>query len=134
MSAEKNAFIVTPASSSTLVERPRWRAARQRVDDADGGERADEACGSGGGDAGPRERPAERDRQHRTERRAGRHAQRERRRQWIAEQPLKDDACGREQRSDERARQGAWQPRDEEDLRVDVIGRTECCDRTPAAG
>ena len=41
----------------------------------------------------------------------------------IAQQPLKDDAGRGERGADERARQRARQPRDEEDLRVDVVGK-----------
>ena len=59
------------------------------------------------------------------ERRARRDAQRERRGQRVPQHRLEDDARGGERRADERAGQHARQPRDEEDLRVDVVGERD---------
>ena len=53
---------------------------------------------------------------------AGRDAERVRRGQRVAEQSLEHDAGGGERAADERGRQRARQPRDEEDLRVHVVG------------
>ena len=73
-----------------------------------------------------------RDGEHRAERGAGRHAERERRRQRIAQQRLEHDAGRRQRGADQRRRQHARQPRDEEDLRVDVVGERDRRDRTRA--
>ena len=64
---------------------------------------------------------AERDGQHRAERRAGGDAERVGRRQRIAQQTLEHDAGRGERAADQRRRQRARQPRDEKDLRVDVV-------------
>ena len=81
---------------------------------------------SGTGENGPaRHRRAEDDGEHRAERRAGRDAERERRRQRVAQQRLKDDAGGGQRGADERAGKDARHPRDEEDLRVDVVAERD---------
>ena len=104
---------------------PRCRAYAKRVHDGDRAERAREARD---GTAVRPPKPSvqlERDRQHRAERGARRDAERERRRERIPEQRLKDDARRRERRTDERAGERPRQPRDEEDLRVDVLGQRD---------
>ena len=118
ISAEKNAFSVTPASSSTVVDSPPMPRARQRVDDGHGQKSAGEArrC-----DAADHPGRAERDRHHRAERCARRDAERVRRRERIAQQPLKHDTGRGERAADQRGGQRARQPRDEKDLRVDVV-------------
>ena len=62
------------------------------------------------------------DRQHGAERRAAGDAERVRCRQRIAQQRLKDHAGGGERGADQRRREHARQARDEEDLRVGVVG------------
>ena len=122
ISAEKNEFSVTPASSRTLVERPLMPRARQAIHDRHGAERAGEA-----GDRHRREpRDAggeiERQREHRAERGACRDSERKRRGERISQQRLQDDPGRGQRRSDQRAREHARQTRDEEDLRVGVVG------------
>ena len=81
-----------------------------------------------------RQRPVERDREHRAERAAGGHAERERRGERVAQQALEDDARRGERGADEGAGQRPRQPRDEEDLRVDVVGeRDREIERAPQA-
>ena len=102
----------------------RHRAARRRGQPVDERRR-----GAGAGQAGERHRrprshrreAAEDDDEHRPERRAGRDAQRERRGQRVAQQRLEHHAGDGQRRADQRAREHARQPRDEEDLRVDVV-------------
>ena len=92
VSADRNPVIVTPARSSTVVDKPRLSGRRQRIDDAEREQRAGEARQRDGRQAGEREIEVERDREHRAERRAARDAERVRRRERVAEQRLEDDA------------------------------------------
>ena len=106
----------------------------QQIDHRHGRERAEEARGR---DRGPRKRrdgAAHGDGEHRAERRARRDAERERRRQRVAEQRLEDDARRGQRRADQRGGEHARQPRDEEDLRVDVGRPTESTGRARAPG
>ena len=65
---------------------------------------------------------------------AGRDAERERCGQRIPEQRLEDDAGGGEAGADDDGGEHAWKPRDEEDLRVDVVGkRQRRIERAPQA-
>ena len=94
----------------------------------------DERGGRHRADPREAERPLERDRQHGPQRRAGGNPERERRGQRVAQQPLKDDARRREGGADQRARERARQPGDEEDLRVHVVGeRLREIERPPQA-
>ena len=95
---------------------------RQPIDDGGGDGRAGEAGQRHGRERSRAHDRAEHDGEHRAERRAGRDAERERRGQRIAQQRLEHDAGRGQRRADERARQDARHPRDEEDLRVDVVG------------
>ena len=63
-----------------------------------------------------------RDREHGAERGARRDAERVGRGERVAKQRLEDDARQRQAAADERGRQHARQARDEEDLRVNVVG------------
>ena len=99
--------------------------AGQRIDDRDRAERSGKAGDRHRGHAAPLERPSERDRQHRAERRAGRDAKRERRGEGIAQQSLEDDTRRRQRCADQRACERARHPRDEEDLRVDVVAERD---------
>ena len=102
ISAEKNVLSVTPASSSTLVDRPR------RCDGARGSRRCAVATSEpaklavGTTDAEHAHSSRIGDREHRAERRARRDAKRKRRRQRIAQQRLQHDAGRRQGRADER--------------------------------
>ena len=110
-------------------------ACASEVDDGDGQERAGEAGQRRGRHAEPlRATGAKVIGQHRAERRAGRDAERERRGERIAQQALEDDAGARERRADQRAGERSRQPRDEEDLRVRVVGeRDRPVERAPQA-
>ena len=70
--------------------------------------------------------------QHRAERGAGRHAERVGRRERVAQQRLEHDAGEREALPDERGREHARQPGDEEDLRVDVVRERDASGRRRA--
>src|SRR5438477_634007 len=65
---------------------------------------------------------AERDRKRRAERGAGRDAERVGRRERIPEQRLEHHSGRRKTAADQGGRDHARQARDEEDLRVDVVG------------
>jgi hypothetical protein len=78
-----------------------------------------------GGDPHEGHRQVEGDREDGAERRARGHAQRERRRQRVPQQPLEDHPRRGEERAHARAREGARQPRDEEDLRIHVVGKRD---------
>ena len=95
---------------------------RQAVDDRQRADRPGEARQRHGRDAEQREIEVEGDRHHRAERRARGDAQRVGRRQRVPQQRLEHDAGERERAADERRGQHARQPRDEENLRVDVVG------------
>ena len=122
ISADSSEFSVTPASSSTLVEKPRRRADGHQVHDHHRADRAEEAGERHGGPRGGRQRAAERQHQHRAQRGAGRDAEREGRGERVAQQRLEHHAGRRQRAADQRRGQHARQPRDEEDLRVDVGG------------
>ena len=134
MSAERNELSVTPASRSTDVEIAWPCLRREPVDDRRCGGGAGQAGGGTGGERTQRQRSAEDDHQHRAERGSGGHAERERRGERVPQHRLKDHAGRGERRADERAREDARKPRDEEDLRVDVAARTGSTDRTHASG
>ncbi len=68
-------------------------------------------------------RPDGNDDDERAQRRAGRDAKRVGRRERVPQQRLKDDARDREAAADQRGREHARQPGDEEDLRVDVVAK-----------
>ncbi len=95
---------------------------RHRVDDAERTGGAGERRDRHGRDAEHRGVDVERDDDNGAERRARRHAERVGRRQRVSQERLEHDAGNREGAADERRRQDARQPCDEEHLGVDVVG------------
>ena len=95
--------------------------AGQRVHNPDGTERTGEAGNRHGGKAGDARRKVQRQRQHRAQRGARRHAESKRRGERVSQQRLKHDARRGERRSHHGAREHAGKPRDEKNLRVQII-------------
>ena len=134
ITAEKTEFSVTPANSSTVVDRPR---ARNRASPyttltapSDPAKLASGTAGMPASESGtprmitsiaPNEAPADTP----SVKRGG---------QRIAEQGLQHDPRGGQRGTHQRARQRPRQPGDEEDLRIDVVGERDGGVETPHAG
>ena len=98
---------------------------RHRVHDRKRDRRSHEARHRHRRDAEHRGVDVKRDHDDGAERRAGRQAERIGRRERVAQKRLEDDAGDGEAAADEQRRQHARQPRDEEHLRVDVVGERD---------